>query len=432
MAFPDASATASADTRLMPRIRRRRLPVRAAPTWLVALTVLGAILVGACEPARDVPPAGTDTPTASDDGTDTPSGEGTRSFALGFTDFPHAVSTDALLEAYSVIEHNGDLVMQHFDGGVPWPEALTGEPFAEVYRREVEGKASVQPDSHLVFLAVTPIRFERDGLASYRGDAANQPLAPPWDTRAFDDPSVIDAYGADVERMIELFEPDYVAYAIETNMLAAASPGLWPAFLSLAEATYARLKAARPRLPVFVTLQADWYHADSVAQGEGISQLLPFTDMIAVSSYAFASPVVHARAGGSASATALVEAIPPDYFSALAALAPQMPFAISETSWPAEPIDAPYPFVINGSPEAQQAYVERLLDEASALDAAFVTWFFTRDFDHQWEQQLQGLSIAPTVRLWRDNGLYDGLGAARLALEVWRATLARPLADHDR
>lgn len=132
------------------------------------------------------------------------------------------------------------------------------------------------------------------------------------------------------------------------------------------------------------------------------------------------------RAGGSSLAAALVAALPEDYFSAIAALAPDRPFAISETGWPAEPIDDPYPIAIPGSEDAQRAYLERLLADAEALDAQFVSWFFTRDFDEHWEQALRQLAIAPTVRLWKDNGLYDGAGTARPALSVSLEALARP------
>ena len=70
--------------------------------------------------------------------------------------------------------------------------------------------------------------------------------------------------------------------------------------------------------------------------------------------------------------------------------------------------------------------MERLLDEAEALDAAFVTWFFTRDFDAQWEQYMSARSDAATLRIWRDNGLYDGAGNPRPALAAWREALERP------
>jgi hypothetical protein len=404
----------------VPRSARRRA------AWALAGAALVVSLAAACASDAEAPTPGAT--SAAEPAVTTDTGPA-RSFALGFTHFPHAVSTDALLDAYEVIGRDGDLVAQHFDGGVPWPEALAGARFAEDFERELEGTARVQPEGHRVYLAVTPIAFERDGLAAYRGDQANQPLPAPWGGRDFDHPEVIDAYVAYVERLIALYEPDWVAYAIEANMLADLAPERFPAFLRLAEAVYGRLRAAHPALPLLVTLQAEWFHTAPVAQAEAIGELLRYSDLVAVSSYPFARPALltdAASASGAADeAEALVASIPAGYFAEIAALAPDKPFAITESGWPAEPIGEPYPIAIAGSPNAQRAYVERLLREAEALDAAFVTWFFTRDFDEQWLQQLADSPLAPTVRLWRDNGLYAGDGAPRPALDAWRQALAR-------
>lgn len=337
----------------------------------------------------------------------------TRSFALGFTDFPHEVSIPALVAAYEVIERDGDLMTMHFDDGIPWPEALAGDEYNAEYMAEVNGKAGIAPPDHVMFLAITPISFDRDALASYRGQTVNEPLPAPWDSYSFDHPDVIEAFIKHAERMIAIYSPDYFAYAIEANILYHNRPDLWPAFLTFAESVYSAIKESHPNLPIFVTLQAEWFNRDRAAQTAGINHLLPFTDMISVSSYPFidAQPVAE---------------IPVDYFSSMADLAPGKPFAISETSWPAEDVTDPYPVLIPGSPESQQQYVERLFNDAEALEAQFINWFFTRDFDKQWEDVLSAHPAATTLRLWRDTGLYDGEGSPRIALDTWREALLLP------
>ncbi len=330
---------------------------------------------------------------------------------MGFTDFPHALSIDALVEAYGVIERDGDLAAMHFDSGIPWPEALSGAPYAQQYLDELNGKAGIVPDGHVVYLAITPISFGRDGLAVYHGATANEPLPAPWDGYGFDEPDVIKAFIAHAKLMIDLYSPDYFAYAIEANALYDNRPEDWPAFLALAEAVYTSTKASHPELPVFVTLQAEWFHRDPTAQADAITQLLPFTDLIALSSYPFIDELD-------------ADEIPETYFSEITALAPDKPFAIAETSWPAENVDDPYPVVLPGSEDKQRLYVERLLNEAEELDAEFVTWFFTRDFDDQWDNVLVSHPSAPTLRLWKDTGLYDGEGTPRAGLSVWLEALA--------
>lgn len=303
---------------------------------------------------------------------------------------------------------------------MPWAEAFSGAPFPDDFQKEVVGKAGVSPRGHVRYLAVSTLNKARDGLAEAPGGR----LPAPWSGYVLDHPDVIEAYGRYVERMIELYEPDYLAYVIEANMFADNHAERWDELVALSEATYRRVKAAHPALPVFVTLQAEWVHRAPAAQAAAIERLLPFTDVIAVSSYPFID-APNAADGGAPVAN--VESLDGRYFREIAELAADKPFAITETGWPAEDVDAPYPVVLPGSPEAQRAYVERLIAEAEALDALFVVWFFTRDFDAQWEQVISTLAIAPTARIWRDNGLYDGDGVARPALVRWREALDVPL-----
>jgi len=337
--------------------------------------------------------------------------KGSRSFALGFTDFPYANSLDAILAAFSVIKQDGDMAVMHFDDGVPWQKALDSLPYPQNFLDWLNGKAAAIPPGHLTYLAITPIAFSRDRLADNRGATGSEPLSTPWDTLTFDSPQVIKAFINHSEKMIEIYSPKFFAYAIESNMLIDLAPSKWDAFVTLAQSVYTSLKANHPNLPIFLTLQAEWFYKDPGSQRAGITRILPFTDYIAVSSYPF------------------VEQSDPnllavDYFKEIANLAPNKPFAIAETGWPAEDITKPYPKFIPANEATQKAYLQRLLADSDKLSAAFVTWFFTRDFDDFWESDLKFSAIAPTIRLWKDTGLYDGQGNPRPALTLWRKYLA--------
>ena len=336
-----------------------------------------------------------------------------RSYALGFTDFPHAKSSNGTAAAFAAIANDGDMAVMHFDGGVPWQEALDGTPYPMNVQAELDGKASAIPSDHIVYLAVTPIAFSRDKLAEKWGDTTNQPLDSPWDTRTFDHPAVINAFANHCERMIQIFSPDFFAFAIEANMLKDLAPSKWPAFVTFADSVYHSVKNRHPKLPVFITIQANTFHRSPNEQSAAISEILPFTEMIAVSAYPFVDQADPAS-------------LPADYFSKIANLAADKPFAIAETSWPAEDVTAPYPIVIPASDSIQVAYMQRLLADCDKLSARFIDWFFTRDYDDFWESDLKFISIAPTVRLWKDSGLYDGSGNPRPALKPWRDKLALP------
>jgi hypothetical protein len=213
--------------------------------------------------------------------------------------------------------------------------------------------------------------------------------------------------------MIGIFDPHYFAFAVEVNILARLAPADWPAFLVLAREVYGRVKARHPALPVFLTLQADVFHSDPARQRTDIEPLLPFTDVIAVSTYPFQE-------------RSDPRALRGDHFTALAALAPSKRVAVAETAWPAEAVTAPYPVPIPATEEDQRLYVERLLDDAGRLRALFVTWFFTRDYDVLWDEEMRLVPEAPLLRLWKDTGLYTGDGRPRPALASWRRWLSRP------
>jgi hypothetical protein len=386
------------------RTRIRRL----GPSGLVLLSLLAGLLA-ACGGGG-----------GGSDGSPTPTDS--RSFVMGFTPFPHAGTQDAVDAAYAVIASDADLIAHHFDDGVPWEEALNNaasyrDTYDGAYLAELDSRLAASPRGHTVYIAATPLNFERAGLALHRGATGSEPLTPPWDGYALDHPNVIAAFGQHCLNLIEQFDPDYFGYAIEANNLAANVPAKWPEFVNLAQATYTTIKAAYPVLPVFLTLQADFFQADPPSQTAAINQVLPYTDLIAISSYPYTIDPDP-------------RALPADHFSALADLAPDKPFAVAETAWPAEDvtdINNPATVLIPADAATQQAYIERLLTESEDLSAEFVTLFFTRDFDDFWDTTFQLLPEAALVRIWKDTGLYNGAGNPRAALGPWRDTLAKPV-----
>jgi len=336
-----------------------------------------------------------------------------RTYAMGFSDFPYAFTTQAVYDTWSTIHGDGDLIVLHFDGGVPWQEALDGTPYAAGFESDLAFAASQLLSSHVVYVAVTPLSPSRDGLALRRGGAANEPLPAPWSSYAFDAPEVITAFTAYCEDMIDRFDPDYFACGIEANVLAALAPQKWSAFVTLVSEVYQNLKAGHPDLPVFLTLQADTYHASPGIQANAIAAVLPWTDMVAVSGYPFTAPLENPRF------------LRGDYFSALSALAPAKPFAVAETGWPAEPVGPPAWYGSAADEETQLNYLERVIEDCEMLGARFLVWFFARDFDDAWQSDLQYQSNAATIRFWRDTGLRAGNGAARQALGLWYVNLGR-------
>ena len=383
---------------------------RKKPYRVVSLALLCGLLVACGGSSSDDPPPA----------------PATRSYAMGFTDAPHANSADAVGDAYAVIAREADMAVIHMDDGVPWGEALDNavndksytDTYDKGYVAGLDYKIDRLPAGHVVYLAVTPLNFARDGLAAHRGANANEELEPPWSGYTLDDPNVIRAFTRHCLDMIALFSPDYFAYAIEANILWYEDRTQWARFVTLAQAVYPAIKAAHPNLPVFLSLQTSVFHLDPATQTKAIDDLLPYLDVIALSAYPYMGE-------------SNPDLLPADYFRTLADLAPGKPLAIAETAWPAEDItDVTNTNLVHvpADPDAQRRYIVRLLKEMDALSPEFVTLFFSRDFDNFWESDFQYYPQPDVqlIRSWRDTGLYDGDGNARPALTPWRNALARP------
>lgn len=340
-----------------------------------------------------------------------------RSFALGMTPFPYDVTQAAVDDVYAKLASDADMYAFHTTEGVAWVEALAGEP----YGASVQGKwarhaaeAAAHPE-HAVYLALTPLDDSRSELADYWGAQEHMALPGAWATYAFDAPEVKAAYLSFCKTAIDAYQPDYLAIGIEVNLLRTNAPASWDAYATLHRETYQALKAEHPGLPIFVTLTAvdlldGWTQADHTAQMAALADVLPYSDVFALSFYPYMS-------------TYLTEPIPTDTFDTLAALAGGKPIAIAESGYPAQKTELPsFGLIFDGTPQKQDGWVKLLLGEADARSMPFVVQFLVQDYDALW----QAIGGGDFEAVWRDTGLYDEAGSSRPSLTTWQAALARP------
>jgi hypothetical protein len=338
----------------------------------------------------------------------------TRTCALGLGYFPHDGTPTGVLAALDVIGKDADLLVAHFDGGIPWEAALASDfgAYPQSLREEVAFIAGAKPAGHELYLAVTPIAFLRDRLAPTLTDAGPVFQAP-WD--------VIRAYRNHCHFMIDAFQPDYMAFGVEVNLFGLlVDDSLYASYRSLADSVHTDLKSSYPALPIFQTLQVDAYYANVTAQRALIADLLPTTDYVAVSAYPYGNAARYPDRSRADPAM-----LPRTYFSELRDIDRSKPFAVAETGWPAENLGPPYPLVVFSGTLYQDQYTQFVLDEAERLGGRFVNVLITRDYDALWQTALKDDPNAALLRLWRDIGMYDGNGLARPALATWRTRLAR-------
>jgi len=334
-----------------------------------------------------------------------------RRFLMGFTSWSSGTTPEATQATYEFISHSADAITEHIEG-VPWTEALSGEPFRKGFLENIERRKKNQPKGLKLVLAISPLNMGRSALADYYGDKENMPLPEEFRGKHFNDPVIKKTYLNYCRRMAEYFKPDYWIIGIESNELLNNTPAEWENYLELSRSIYAELKRQYPNTPLAqsVTLHKllDKHNAHLDEYQQKISQFIASYDFNAISFYPFFLGMHERKEFQSA-----FESIPK--FG-------DKPIAISESGHPAEPIIAKtWNLNIPATPEEQNDFVEAMLAAAQKEGYLFVTLFACKDFDEMWQSFPD--SVKDLGRLWRDTGIVDEMNNKRPAYFSWMRAL---------
>jgi hypothetical protein len=341
-----------------------------------------------------------------------------RRFLMGFTSWSSGTTPEAAKATYEFISRSADVITEHIEG-VPWTEALSGEPFRKGFQENIERRKKNQPKELQLVLAISPLNMGRSAPADYYGDRENMPLPEPFRGKHLNDPVIQMAYLNYCRRMAEYFVPDYWIIGIESNELLNNTPGEWENYLELSRFIYAELKKDFPKIPIAhsVTLHKllDKKNSHLDQYQHKIKDFISSYDFNAISFYPFFL--------GMHSSDEFRRA-----FEAIRQFGDK-PIAISESGHPAEPIIAKtWNLNIPATPEEQNDFVNAMLTTAQKDGYLFVTMFASKDFDEMWRSFPE--AVKDLGRLWRDTGIVDENNVKRTAYDSWMEVLARtPNAD---
>lgn len=338
-----------------------------------------------------------------------------KKYPLGFTPFPYSTtSIDQVLDyVYEKLSTDANLVSHHFDDGIPWNEALNNQPYPNAITNDWNFRVNNTPASHKVLVSVTPISISRDGLAPYRNNnGGDQPLPSPWDTYAFNAPDVKTAFLNHCKKVISVFNPDYLAIGIESNLLKKSAPSQWDSYVDLHHYVYTELKKLYPALPVFVSFTgfdlAGYTDANQTEQLAALNDLIGDCDYFGLSLHPQFSQF-------------LAEVVPPVVDLQTIFALSSKPIAVCETSYPAQNFSI-YggALMYSGTPQKQIQYFQNLFTACETFDTRFVVNFVLRDYDQLWEEIG---SPDDYNKIWRDTGFYDENGTEREVLQWWKSRL---------
>jgi hypothetical protein len=328
---------------------------------------------------------------------------------MGFTPWPADLTAEGLRTAQEFAHTHGDIVSIMFIGGIPWPEALEGEPFS----KDIQDSLSYRPPAgKKLFLSISPLDRDRRALAPYWGDKDNLPLPKPWDREPINSPRVKKAYLNFVLRAVDTMRPDYLAIAVEANVLLTRDLAKWRQFKDLYRETYAAVKKAHRSLPVFFTTEALHYKrltndSKGTDQEREVAELMKHSDLFAMSIYPHMS-------------IELPRPVPGNFFDFATRF--KKPTAVSESGMTSQRVVLrSYGLILSGSDAAQQQFTELLLKSAARDRYEFVINFATTDFE-----RLVARLRPPQddiARIWAFTGMQTGDKKPKPALALWDAYL---------
>jgi len=340
-----------------------------------------------------------------------------RPFHMGMTSWPYAATLEAVQHTQDLVVQHGDLYAVWLDNGLPWAAAATDGPYPQPVLNKLSELNAEFPDNRQRYVSVGLLDLLRTNLAT---DWDGEERTGDYANISFGDPIVLTAYGNWLDLVIDQLSPDWFNFAIEVSDLAHHSPESWEDGAQLVCALYDDLNDRYPDLNIFFSVALKHPDSDTSNTLEAaLPTIANCTDYAAASTYGFVF-YGHTDAGNP-------DHLPDNWLSQVQDLIPNKPVVVAETAWPAEDLNIDiWNISTESSPEFQKQYVDRLLQEANAIDAVLVTWWCAVDFDQLWKTVLNN---DPLASIWRDTGFYDSELNPRPALQIWEQWLSLPHAS---
>jgi len=371
------------------------LPTPQRAVTLAALFALGliAVLVAGCREESDA--------AAAFEARGRPIAGDPRPFLLGFSDVPAQLTSDAYIRQFDLVANYGEAIM--LQRPASWSQFLPDAEVSEALRDEVVAarEAARARDLEMI-VALDP--FDAGNRARLGG------LPAEYEGRSLADRDLRAAFVAEATFIARNMRPEYLVLGTEVNATYERNPEGYFAFLDAYRAAYDAVKEASPQTQVFVTFQYEellgvvpelpphaprWELLDDF--GESI-------DLLGITSYpSFAYPTARK--------------VPVEYYTQLREHT-ELPIVFAGVGFASGAGRAG----VNASTEPEQRrFVQRLLEDAFALQTPLLVWFAAEDL---------GFAGTPPYDLLASIGLRDANGAPKESWTVWEEASNRPV-DRD-
>lgn len=366
-----------------------RLRPRASIPMALLLSGLAMLLLAGCRPEETISTFAARERTVEGD---------PRAFALGFSDVPGMLTTEAYTSLFDLAANYGEAILIQRPSA--WDQFLPGERVSDRLAEELAADRDAARARGLqIVAALDP--FD----PTQRGRLANLPAA--YAGRSLADQDLRRAFVDEAEYVARVMKPDYMVLGTEINSTFERNPEGYFAFVEAYADAYDVVKAASPRTQVLVTFQFEEFmgvvpelppHAPRWDLLDDFGDRL---DLVGITSYpSFAYPTARK--------------VPPRYYLDLADHTDR-PIAFLGVGFAST---AGREGVNSGTQPEQRRFLQRLLEDADRLGAPLVIWFAANDL---------GFAASPPYDLLATIGLRDVTNAPKEAWPVWEAASNRPI-----
>jgi len=331
----------------------------------------------------------------------TPAADASRTYRMGFAATPPRLDIASVLRTIDMWTPRSDAALLALTP--PWRAMLSDTNPAVIIRREQVELVKLYRSRGLSVVAMIDAT---DGLA--RDREAPELVAA---GRSIREPAVQALFREYAIAVDSMLHPDYLALAMETNLIRAAAPSdVYDALVAMSNAAAAALQARQSSTRLYVSVQVEtaWGRLPTTGQFVGIDADLrdfPFIRALGLSSYPYL--------GGFGEP----EQVPLDYYSRVAGTS-ALPVLVVEGGWSSGSVPG-----VTSSPEKQARWIARQMELLDRARAAAVFQITFTDLDLSSFPVPDG-SILP---LFAQLGLVDTGFTAKPALAVWDRAFARPL-----
>ncbi|MSQ31226.1 MAG: hypothetical protein EXR64_04260 [Dehalococcoidia bacterium] len=370
-----------------PPIPAHILAQRRAPLLLVALILIAAVAPG-CRALG--------TGTTSFEQRARPVQGDARSFRMGSSDVPWALTEQAQRQAYDMAAQYGEVIL--VQRSPAWGEFLPGGHVSDALRDQTLAiREGARQRGLLVTVALDPF----DPAARER----LQKLPSSHAGRDFGDEGLREAFVAEAVFVARNVRPAYLVLGTEVNATFERNPAGYLAYVRAYREAYDAVKAAQPETAVFPSFQYEELLGV-------IPELPPHTprwpllkdfagkvDMLGITTYpSFAYPVARK--------------VPADYYSRIREQT-ALPVAFVSVGFAS---GAGRDGVNSSTPAEQRRFLQRLFEDADALASPLVVWFVLRDLS---------FATTPPFDLVANIGLRDTTDRPKEGWPVWEAASNR-------